>query len=56
MKKGNVVIKNGGTAIIILALLFLAVSGLTWSTASGEESASLDFTHTVFGESGTATW
>jgi hypothetical protein len=44
------------TAIVMLTLLFSTIAGLTPSTASGEDSASDVYTHTVFAENGSATW
>ena len=42
-------------AAVISTLVFFAAAALTPLAASGEEAASRDFTHTVFGESGSRT-
>jgi hypothetical protein len=41
--------------VVPLAVVLLAAAALTPSAASGEEGASRDFTHTVFGEFGSTT-
>ena len=41
--------------VAVLALVFVAAAAMTPSAASGEEGASRDFTHTVFGEFGSST-
>ena len=40
---------------VISTLVFFAATALIPSAASGEEGASRDFTHTVFGEFGSTT-
>ena len=41
--------------VAVLALVVVAAAAMTPSAASGEEGASRDFTHTVFGEFGSST-